>query len=132
MFPRALMLTFSLGLVWIVFPIVVDAAGFQNPLVLKFVRDILKGFILSVIYVGTPALAVFIAWTGFLFVSATGNPEGLSKAKKMAVKVTLGGLLLLSLWAIVNIVGSTLAGLSAASLLIVLSGFLLYVLYKKG
>lgn len=132
MFARTLLLTLSLAFITAVIPGIVDAAGFQNPLALKFIRSILKGFVLAVIYVGTPALAVFIAWTGFLFVSATGNPAGIVKAKSMALKVAAGGILLLSLWVIVRIVGGTLAGLSSAALLIVLSGFLIYVLYKRG
>jgi len=132
MYYRALMFTaasvFSLAAI----PGLIEAAGFQNPLVFKVIRDILKGFVLAVIYVGTPALAVFIAWTGFLFVVARGNPAGLSKAKEMAMQVAIGGVLLLSLWVIIRIVGNSLAGLSSATLLIVLSAFLLYVLYKKG
>jgi len=113
-------------------PLGVDAAsGFQNPLVFKFIADILRGFILAVIYVGTPVLAVFVVWTGFLFVSALGNPEGIKKAKSMAIKVAIGGTLLLSLWAMVRLVEGTLAGFSSATLLIVLAGFFLYVFYKK-
>ena len=112
-------------------PAVVQAGVFQNPLAVQYIQKILKSFILGVIYVGTPALAVFIVWTGFLFVAAQGNPEGLEKAKKVALYVGVGGVLLLGLWALVRLVGNTLAGLSSASLLILFAAFLLYVLYQK-
>lgn len=126
---RALFVALSLVLI----PVVVGAASFSNPLASKFIVDMLRGFVLAVIYVGTPILAVFIVWTGFLFVAALGNPEGLSKAKKMAVRVAGFGTLLLGLWAIIRIVGNTLSGVSSAALLIVLAGFLLYVFYyRKG
>lgn len=112
-------------------PAAVGAASFDNPLALTYIRNILKAFVLGIIYVGTPALAAFIVWTGFLFVSAQGSDAGLVKAKQMAIYVGIGGFLLLALWVLVQVVGNTLAGLSAASLLIILAGFLLYTLYKK-
>lgn len=111
-------------------PLSVDAAVFQNPLALKFVNEMLKGLVLSVIYVGTPALVVFIVWTGFLFASAQGSVERLNKAKKMAVQVTVGGTLLLSLWAIVELVGNTLAGFSALALLLVFAAFYFYLVSR--
>ena len=112
-------------------PTVAAAASFQNPVVFKAIRSVLEAFILGIIYVGTPALAAFIVWTGFLFVAAQGSHEGLAKAKQMAVYVLIGGVLLVGLWGLVRIVGNTLASLSAASLLVILAGVLLYILYKK-
>tara|TARA_B100000745_G_scaffold76030_2_gene46003 strand:+ start:7414 stop:7821 length:408 start_codon:yes stop_codon:yes gene_type:complete len=119
------------SLVVLVVPLITDAAAFGNPLAFAYIQDILRAFILGVIYIGMPALAVFIVWTGFLFISAQGNDQGLTKAKQMAVRVSIGGFILLALWVLVRVVGNTLAGLSAASLLILLSAFLLYTLYNK-
>jgi hypothetical protein len=112
-------------------PVTARAAVFSNPLTLTVIREVFTGFIMSIIYVGTPVLVAFIVWTGFLFVAAQGNDQGLRKAKQMAVYVAIGGFLLLALWGLVRIIGNTLAGFSAASLLVVLAAFLLYVLYKK-
>ena len=113
-------------------PIFVSAATFENPLLISYIRNILRGFVLAVIYVGTPALAAFIVWTGFLFVASQGNEQGLRKAKGMALDVLIGGFFLLALWVLVQIAGNTLAGLSSASLLVVIAAFLLYVRYKSG
>ncbi|PCI90340.1 hypothetical protein COB18_01145 [Candidatus Kaiserbacteria bacterium] len=112
-------------------PLLLEAATFQNPLALKVITDMLKGLVMSVIYVGTPALVVAIMWTGFLFTSAGGNADKLTKAKSIAIKVLIGGVLLLSLWAIVELVSSTLAGFGAATLLIVLAAFYLYARFKS-
>lgn len=105
-------------------PVLVEAA---NPLASKVVVEMVHGLVSAVIYIGTPVLAVFIVWTGFLFVAAQGSAEGITKAKKMALQVTIGGVLLLSLWAIVTLVSNTLAELSAVALLLVLIAFFLYV-----
>ncbi len=112
-------------------PGIVSAATFENPLLLRFVREILEAFVNGVIYVGTPALIVLIVWTGFLFVSAQGNPAGLTKAKSMALTTLIGGTVFLALWAIAQLVGNTLSGLTSSALLVVISAFLLYALYKK-
>jgi len=116
----------------ILVPHVALGATFVNPLATSFIAEIVRGFILAVIYVGTPALVVAIVWTGFLFVLAQGNPEGLTKAKEMGVRVLLGGMLLLSLWAIVRLVGNTLAGLSSAALLIVLAAAAFYFVFRSS
>ena len=112
-------------------PGIVSAATFENPLLLRFIIKILEAFVKGVIYVGTPALIVLVVWTGFLFISARGNSAGLTKAKSMALTTLIGGTVFLSLWAITQLVGNTLSGLTSSALLIVISAFLLYALYKK-
>ncbi len=125
------LITFSLVLLVTFAPVLVfSAADLGNPLDSRIIINLMKGFVQSVIYVATPALVVFIVWVGFLFVSASGNPAGIQEARKMGTKALLGGAVLLSLWVIITIVGNTLAGLSAAALLIVLAGFFMYVMYK--
>ena len=107
------------------------AARFGNPLGSTDIQGIVRGFVEAVIYVGTPLVIVLIVWTGFLFVYARGNPQGISNAKKMAIKAGIGATVLFSLWAIVELVGNTAAGLSAASLLILFTAFFLYVYYAR-
>ena len=107
-------------------PALLHAQGFDNPLSSFAVQEMLRGFIMAVIYVGTPAVVVGIVWVGFLFAAAQGNTEALKQAKKMAVLVLVAGTVFLSLWAIVTLVGTTLAGLSSAALLIIIAGGALY------
>lgn len=94
-------------------------AQFSNPLSSPAIVGMVESLVRGVIYVGTPGVIALLVWTGFLFVSAQGNPEGLSKARGMFLKVVLGGLLLFSLWAIAVLVGSTVGALSTLGLLLV-------------
>lgn len=112
-------------------PAVVSAAIFQNPLEIKMIQDVIKGLIKVVIYVGTPVFVVAMTWSGFLFVAAQGNPQKISDAKNTFIYVLLAGFILLSLWAATTLIGNTLAGFSAAALLIILLGFFLYFIFKK-
>ena len=112
-------------------PMVVHAQSFRNPLASSTVMALLKGFVLAVVYVGTPALVVFMVYSGFLFVSAQGNPQGLSKAKSNFVTAIIAGVILLSLWAMVELVGNTVAGLSSAALLVVFGIILLFIIKPK-
>lgn len=109
----------------------VDAAVFENPLLLQFVREILRGSLQAVIYVGTPAVIVLVVWTGFMFIAAQGDGTLLVSAKKQLLITLLAATLLFSLWALVELVGNTLAGLSTAGLLLVLGAFFLYVKIKQ-
>lgn len=105
---------------------VVDAAVFQNPLFFPYIKEILKGFIYAVMYVAAPALFVLITWTGFLFVSAQGDTKRLESAKKQALTTLIATTIIFSLWALVQLVGNTLAGLSSAGLLLALGIFIIY------
>ena len=106
------------------------ACAFDNPLESFVTQEMVRSFVMAVIYVGVPAVVVGIVWVGFLFTAAQGNSDMLGKAKHMAILVFAAGVILLSLWAIVSLVGNTLAGFSSAALLIVIVAFLLYVYFK--
>jgi hypothetical protein len=108
-----------------------EGASFDNPLASSLIMQLLRGFVAGVIYVGTPAVAVFMAWSGFLFISARADPQRLTKAKHMFVQSVFAAVLLLGIWTIATLVGNTLAGLSAASILIILAFFYLWVMFRK-
>lgn len=114
------------GMVVLVPVSVADAAVFQNPLFSPYIKEILRGFVHAVMYVATPAVIVFIVWTGFTFVAAQGDAKLLGTAKKNAITALIAATLLFSLWAIVQLVGNTLAGLSSAGLLLALGVFIVY------
>jgi len=111
-------------------PVIASAATFQNPLAFKVVHDMVRALVYGVIYVGTPAVVVYLMYSGFLFTAAQGNPDGLSRAKRTFIRALIITLLLFGLWSIVSLVSGTLADLSAAALLIVLAGFLAFVLFR--
>ena len=120
----------TLILILLIFPSITFAA-FENPLLFPAIFKLLEGFVKGVTYVGTVGLVVFIVWAGFLFTLGQGDPEKLSRAKSMFIKIILLGTLLLALWAIVILVGDTLGGLSAASLLAAMALIVLYFTTRK-
>lgn len=117
----------ALTIAIVLIPSVSFAQSFRNPLGFQFILDMVKALVTGIIYVGTPALAVFIVWSGFLFVSAQGNADGLKKAKETFLIVILGGCILLGLWAIVTLTKSTVMALGSAGMLVVFIAGYFYI-----
>lgn len=84
----------------------------ENPLGkgnLETIPDFIKALVDIVLVVGIPIVALAIIYTGFLFVSAQGNSEKLTKAKKALVYTLIGAALLLGAFVIAGAIGSTIA-----------------------
>jgi len=81
----------------------------KNPLGDKItdIPSFIKELITIVLYVGIPIVALFIIYTGFLFVEAQGNPEKLTKAKKSLMYTLIGAALLLGAFIIAEAIGKT-------------------------
>lgn len=81
----------------------------NNPLGNKIndIPSFIKEVINIVLVVGIPIVALFIIYTGFLFVEAQGNPEKLTKAKKALVYTLIGAVLLLGAFVIANAIQAT-------------------------
>ena len=109
----------------------ITSAAFENPLLFPIIFKLLEAFVKGVTYIGTVGLIVLVVWAGFLFTLAQGNPEKLNRAKSMFVKIILLGALLLGLWAIVLVVGTTLGGLTAGALLAVMALVVLFLIGRK-
>ena len=71
------------------------------------IQDFIKAIVQIVLYIGIPIVALAIIYTGFLFVSAQGNSEKLTKAKNALLYTIIGGALLLGAFVIANAIGST-------------------------
>lgn len=74
----------------------------------KFIQALIK----VVLYVGVPIVALAIIYTGFLFVSAQGNSEKITKAKKALTYTLIGAALLLGAFVIANALVSTFKEIS--------------------
>jgi len=72
-----------------------------------FVEKILKG----VIKIGMPIIVLAIIYSGFLFVSAQGNSEKLSEAKRALLYTLIGAAILLGSWAIALLIRDTVLAL---------------------
>jgi len=81
----------------------------ENPLDsgIETLPDFIEAVIKIVLIVGIPIVALAIIYTGFLFVSAQGNPEKLTKAKKALVYTLIGAVLLLGAFVIANAISET-------------------------
>ncbi len=80
----------------------------QNPL--SGVNDIgsfIKKILDIVLTIGIPVVALFIIYSGFLFVTARGNSEKLGDAKKTFGYTLLGAAILLGSWVLAQALGDT-------------------------
>ncbi len=82
--------------------------GIKNPIagvedIPSFIETILN-FVLTV---GIPIVALAIIYSGFLFVTAAGNSEKLTKAKKALLYTLVGAALLLGSYVIANAIKGT-------------------------
>lgn len=80
----------------------------DNPLgSVDSIPSFIKAVITAVLYIGVPIVALAIIYSGFLFVSAQGNSEKLTKAKKALIYTLIGAALLLGAFVIANAIQST-------------------------
>jgi len=70
----------------------------------SFVKSILD----IVLTIGIPIVALAIIYSGFLFVSARGNPEKLEEAKRALLYTLVGAAILLGAWVIAQAIGGTI------------------------
>lgn len=74
----------------------------------EFLRDIIQYVILPF---GVPIAAVFIIYSGFLFISARGNHEKIKRAKETFLWTIIGTAILLGIWVIVAVISGTVENL---------------------
>lgn len=86
----------------------------QNPL--RGVNDVgsfIKKILDLVLTLGIPIVALFIIYSGFLFVTARGNSEKLGTAKKTFGYTLLGAAILLGSWVIAQALTQTVTDIGA-------------------
>ena len=72
-----------------------------------FIQKFLEG----IIKIGIPVVALAIVYSGFLFVSARGKPEELTKAKNALLYTVVGTAILFGSWAIAKLISETVLAL---------------------
>ncbi len=82
----------------------------ENPLKnnINDIPTFIKKLLEVVMKVGVPLIAVAIIYTGYLFISAQGNPEKLKKAKDAIVYVFIGSMILLGAYVIAQALQGTI------------------------
>ena len=71
------------------------------------ITDFIQTFLVGVLKVGIPVVALAIIYSGFLFVEARGNTEKLTKAKSALLYTIIGAAILLGSWAIAGLIANT-------------------------
>lgn len=80
---------------------------FTNYLKFNDLKDFLEAILSIVVVLATPIVIFFIIYSGFLYVTAQGEPEQIKTAKRSLLYSIIGGLLVLGAFAIAQIVGDT-------------------------
>lgn len=85
-----------------------------NPLSSEFnsIPNFIAGFLRVIVMVALPIISLFIVYSGFLFVKAQGNEEGLQTAKRNFLYVIIGSILILGAWVIATLIGGTVTQLT--------------------
>ncbi len=82
-----------------------------NPIKVDTVNGFIKILLEGVLKVGIPVVALAVIYCGFLFVSARGKPEELTKAKDALLYTLIGAAILLGSWAIAQMISDTVLAL---------------------
>ena len=84
----------------------------QNPLQFNGIAEFVAGALKAMVIVALPLIALAIVYSGFMFVSARGNEEGISLAKRNFMYVVIGAILILGAWVIATLIGGTVTQLT--------------------
>lgn len=87
-----------------------DGQGFTFESPLKDfggIQGLLEEILRVIVLIGAPIAVLFIIYSGFLFVTARGNEDQLTKAKKTFLWTVIGTAILLGAQAIASVLGGT-------------------------
>ena len=82
-----------------------------NPISSDDVGGLIQTILGGVLKIGMPVIALAIIYCGFLFVSARGNPESITKAKEALLYTLIGGAVLMGSWALAQLITRTVLAL---------------------
>jgi len=75
------------------------------------INQFIKVFLEGILKIGIPIVALAVIYCGFLFVSARGNSEKITKAKDALLYTLIGAAILLGSWAIAELISDTVLSL---------------------
>ena len=84
------------------------SSGFPNPISYCNFMDFVQAILQVVLKIGIPVAAMFIIYSGFLFVKAQGNEAELTKAKNAFTYAVIGTAILLGSWLLAKGIESTI------------------------
>jgi len=84
--------------------------GLTNPLNACSISQLVESIAALAAKIGIPIAAIFIIYSGLLFVTARGNEEQLKKAKTNFMWAMIGTAILLGAWVIAKAISETIKG----------------------
>jgi len=84
-----------------------------NPLKVDKLEDLFSSILTIVIILAIPLIVFFIIYSGFLYVTARGNPAQIEQATKSLTYAIIGGVLIVGAVAITEIIKSLVSSLLA-------------------
>lgn len=84
------------------------APQFGNPIRYDTFMEFIRAILEVVLRIGIPVAAIFIIYSGFLFIKAQGNEEKLSEAKRAITYTIIGTAILLGSWLLATGIQSTI------------------------
>ena len=86
-------------------------ADLENPLEAESFAELVENVAEIVAAIGVPIAVIFIIWAGFLFVTARGNEDQITKAKTTFFWAIIGTAILLGSWALATAISEFVQGL---------------------
>lgn len=80
-----------------------------NPLQFNTISGFLDAMLGALVTIATPIVVLMLVYSGFLFVSAQGNPEKLEKAKKAIVWTIIGAVIVLGAFVLTEAIEGTVS-----------------------
>lgn len=81
--------------------------SFPNPIKQQSLMDLVNAILEVVVQFGAVLAVFFLIYSGFLFVSARGNPGAIQKAQQTFFYTIIGGLIVLGAFVISEIIANT-------------------------
>jgi hypothetical protein len=87
----------------------VGTTGLLNPIKINSVEGLLVAVLEIIIIISIPIIVIFIIYSGFLYVTARGNPQQIEQASKSLTYAIIGGVLIIGAVAIAQIIKNLVA-----------------------
>ena len=93
------------------------SSGFQiqNPLNVDSVCGLIKKILAFILAVGMPIAALFLAYAGFMFITARGNTTKITAARTNLINVFLGLFIFIGAWLLGQVIANTLKNISPSN-----------------
>lgn len=86
----------------------ISTASLTNPLAFDSITEFLDALVQVLLIFAVPIIVLYIIYAGFLFVTAQGNEQKLSDAKRALMYALIGGAIVIGAAAISNIIVASL------------------------